>query len=99
MWIIFCFQCTFHSAYNGIFRYYAEGGKRKFLREDVEVIGDKNEFRRELKELLEKHNATISWCCDSFSDLANVYDNRIELSINEHDEIVVYGDSIESSDL
>lgn len=43
---------------------------------------DKTEFLRELKALLEKYNAEINWDCSSWSDLAGVYDDHLEIDMN-----------------
>ena len=84
---------------DGIKRYYTDNGRRKFLRSEIEVVGNKEEFRKELKSLLEKHNASISWICHECSDLMGVYDSHLEIDINGHDTIKFQTDYIEYCDL
>lgn len=60
---------------------------------------DKREFLTELKTLMEKYNATIDWCCDSYSDLCDVYDSHIEISLNETSVISFYNDSVDVNDV
>lgn len=36
-----------------------------------------NDFTIELRALLDKYNATISWDCGGFSDLHGIYDEHI----------------------
>ena len=74
-------------------------GKRKWELGEIEIIGNRDEFQKELKRLLEKHNASIDWCCDNCSDLMGVYDSHIEIDINGHDKLVFKTDYIEASDL
>ena len=74
-------------------------GTRQWELGEIEIIGNRDEFQKELKQLLEKHNASIDWCCDSCSDLMGVYDSHIEIDINGHDKLVFKTDYIEASDL
>lgn len=74
---------------DGVERFYERfTGKRRFEKDEIDIIGNKEEFLKELKALLEKHNASIDWCCDPCSDLIGVYDSHIEIDINEHDSVV-----------
>ena len=86
-------------AKDGFKRYYADNGRRKFFEEEIEIIGNKEEFKKELKALLEKHNATIDWVCHECSDLMGVYDSHLEIDINGHDTITFSTDCIDSEDL
>lgn len=59
---------------------------------------------KELKALLEKHNATISFDCAECSDLHGIYDERMEISKGHPDnsnrhELQIPGWSIDASDL
>lgn len=40
-------------------------------------------FKKELKELLEKYNATIGFECADCSDLHGVYEERIVVSVSD----------------
>lgn len=84
---------------DGFKRYYADNGRRKFFEEEIEIIGNKEEFKKELKALLEKHNATIDWVCHECSDLMGIYDSHLEIDINGHDTITFSTDCIDSEDL
>lgn len=41
-----------------------------------------NNFKRELRELLEKYNASIDWSCGQYSDLQGVYDEEMVVGFN-----------------
>jgi hypothetical protein len=42
-----------------------------------------NDFKTELRELLNKYKATISWDCDEYSDLHGVYDEHMRVYDNK----------------
>ena len=46
-------------------------------------------FKLELKELLEKYNATIGFECADCSDLHGVYEERIVVSVKEKEILSV----------
>lgn len=48
-----------------------------FTEEGIEKA--RREFRSKLRELLEHFNATIEYSCDPDSDLANVWDQKLEV--------------------
>lgn len=60
---------------------------------------DKREFLTELKALMEKYNATIGWCCDDFSDLHNVYNSHIEITLNDTTDIIFYDECVDVNDV
>lgn len=41
-----------------------------------------NNFKRELKELLERYDASIEWTCGQCSDLQGVYDEEMVVDFN-----------------
>lgn len=43
-------------------------------------------FKKELKELLEKYNATIGFECADCSDLHGVYEERIVMTVSDGQE-------------
>ena len=56
----------------------------------------KEDFKKELRELLEKYNATINWTCDDASDLACVFDSHLEVyeTTDMHEKpLLVFGHS------
>ena len=55
-----------------------------------------NDFQRELLALLEKHGATISWGCDSCSDLHGVTGEHMRVT-NRKNETLLYLDGAEIS--
>lgn len=66
---------------------------------------DKNAFRKELKALLLKYNASISFSVDPTSDTHGLYDEKMKVfvcepdSFHETDIIVVEGWQITAHDL
>ncbi len=39
-------------------------------------------FKQELKALLKKYGATISWECGTYSDTYGIYDSHLEITFN-----------------
>lgn len=63
-------------------------------------------FKKELKELLKKYDATIDWMCDPCSDLYGVYDSKLVVTFwtskyfkEESEHTLSEGDSICFEDL
>jgi hypothetical protein len=55
----------------------------------------KESFKRELRELLEKYNVSINWTCHEHSDLACVFDAHLEVIDNsdiQGKSILVFND-------
>ena len=75
--------------------------ERRYIPEDELIFPstDKREFLTELKALMEKYNASVDWVCDEFSDLANVYDSHIEITLNDKEVIKFNGDYVEVDDV
>lgn len=63
----------------------------------TEKINVKN-FKKELKELLKKYNATIGFDCDDCSDLYGIYDEHVYIQANGERERVVDGWWIDETD-
>lgn len=68
-------------------------------------MSDKEEFQKELKALLEKYNATISFTVDSGSDTHGLYDEKMVIyhtisnTFKAEDWIEVDGWGIDKTDL
>ena len=60
-----------------------------------------SEFKKELKTLLEKYNASLSFACSSCSDLSGVHEEGIEVVLgdNETHKLTEYNWYIEACDL
>ena len=52
----------------------------------------KESFKRELRELLEKYNVSINWTCHEDSDLACVFDAHIEIIDIQGKPVLVFND-------
>lgn len=59
---------------------------------------DKKEFLKDLKELLEKYNACISWACDDGSDLYGIYNDHICVTLDNSVEINFEGSCVDCDD-
>jgi len=62
------------------------------------------EFLRKLKELMEEYNASVGFTCSDGSDTYGLYDDHLEICINEggfKDRVVFESDGwwIESGDI
>ena len=75
--------------------------ERRYIPEDELIVPstDKREFLTELKVLMEKYNATIGWCCGEFSDLCDVYDSHIEISLNNTTDIIFQDECVDVNDV
>ena len=64
-------------------------------------MGNLNQFKLELKTLLQKYNANISFSCSEYSDLHGVYDAQITVSFDNDDKefTLSEGYGVASSDL
>ncbi len=63
---------------------------------------DKNkvkEFKKELKALLKKYNATIGFSVGDGSDTHGLYDERIEVDLSDKPEILAHGWGVDQYDL
>ena len=65
---------------------------------DKKIIED---FKKDLKELLDKYNATIVFNCSDDSDLYGIHDERISAEIKGIDGEIVLGKyySVDKTDL
>lgn len=63
---------------------------------DENKIGD---FKKELKALLDKHNAVIGFNVSACSDTFGLHDERMEVDIDRYPHVICDGWSISSSDL
>lgn len=71
---------------NGTFQDW--NSKQVFTQEELIFPStDKKEFLKELKDLLEKYNACISWTCGEGSDTYGIYDDHICACLNDEVEI------------
>lgn len=59
------------------------GDNLQVIVEKVVTLNKPDNFKKELKELLEKYNASIDVCYDSCSDMHGVYDEGIEVSFED----------------
>jgi hypothetical protein len=57
------------------------------------------EFKKELKELLAKYNASIDWDCGDGSDTYGIYGETMSIDVDGKTEKICDGWSIESADL
>lgn len=64
-------------------------GDKKIYTEDDLIFPstNKEEFLKELKALLEKYNACISWTCSEGSDTYGIYDAHIYANLNDKVDI------------
>lgn len=57
------------------------------------------QFKKELKELLEKHNVSISADCADCSDLHGVYQEHISIYNGKEEETLCEGWDLEADDI
>lgn len=60
---------------------------------------NEKEFLRELRVLLEKYNASISWTCSECSDTLGIYDAHICANLNDKVDIEFHDEYIDCHNL
>ena len=85
--------------HNGV-TYWTCFNDRDYRSDEIELIKvNKKEFLKELHSLLEKYNASIEWKCSDCSDLHGVYDNHLEINLNDTKTICFDDDWVDSNDV
>ena len=76
-------------------------GSNKIYTEDDLIFPstNKKEFLKELKALLEKYNACISWTCSEGSDMYGIHDDHICANLNDKVDIEFDGRYIDCDNL
>jgi len=62
-------------------------------------MSNADDFKKELKVLLKKYNATISFNVNEYSDTYGLHDERIEVDIDRKTTLLADGWGVDQSDL
>jgi len=69
------------------------------LNKNVVESPSSEEFLKELRELLKKYKADISFCLEDGSDTYGIFGERMSISINDNEVLSINGWSVSASDI